>query len=64
MDGVGKVLEDMPDPIGKLKVEQVEIMNFGDGVYMMVFQHYGEERRVEDATEYTGVRDGVERNYF
>ena len=64
MDGVGKVLEDVPDPISKVKVEQVEIMNFGDGVYMMAFQHHGEERGFEDATEYAGVRNGIERYYI
>ena len=37
MDGAGKVLEDAPDPISKVEVERVEIMNFGDGVYMMAF---------------------------
>ena len=37
VDGVGKVLEDVPDPISKAEVERVEIMNFGDGVYMMAF---------------------------
>ena len=37
VDGAGKVLEDAPDPIGKVEVERVEIMNFGDGVYMMAF---------------------------
>jgi hypothetical protein len=37
VDGAGKVLEDMPDPVSKVKVEQVEIMNFGDGMDMMAF---------------------------
>ena len=37
VDGAGKVLEDAPDPISEVEVERVEIMNFGDGVYMMVF---------------------------
>ena len=37
MDGAGKVFEDMPDPVSEIKVERVEIMNFGDGVDMMVF---------------------------
>ena len=64
MDGAGKVLEDAPDPISEVKVERVEIMNFGDGEYMMVFQRHGEERGFEDAVEYAGVRDGVERNYI
>ena len=64
MDGAGTVLEDAPDPISEVKVERVEIMNFGDGVYMMAFQSHGEERRFEDPAEYTGVRDGVERNYI
>ena len=64
MDGAGKVLEDAADPIGKVEVEQVEIMNFGDGVYMMAFQSHGEERGFEDATEYTGVRNGIERYYI
>ena len=64
MNGVGEVLEDAPDPISEVEVEQVEIMNFGDGMYMMVFQSHGEERGFEDATEYAGFRDGVKRNYF
>ena len=33
MNGVGEVLEDVPDPISEVKVERVEIMNFRDGVY-------------------------------
>jgi hypothetical protein len=37
VDGMGKVFEDMPDPISKVKVEQGEIMNFRDGMDMMVF---------------------------
>ena len=37
VDGAGKILEDAPDPIGEVQVERVEIMNFGDGMYMMVF---------------------------
>ena len=37
VDGAGKVLEDAPDPIGEVEVERVEIMNFGDGAYMMAF---------------------------
>ena len=64
MNGVGEVLEDAPDPISEVKVERVEIMNFGDGMYMMVFQSHGEERGFEDAAEYAGFRDGVKRNYF
>ena len=64
MDGARKVLEDMPDPISEVEVKRVEIMNFGDGVYLMVFQSHGEERGFEDAVEYAGVRDGVERNYI
>ena len=59
MDGAGKVLEDAPDPISEVKVERVEIMNFGDGVYMMAFQSHGEERGFEDAAEYTGVRSWI-----
>ena len=64
MDGAGKVLEDAPDPISEVEVERVEIMNFGDGVYMMVFQSHGEERGFEDAAEYAGVRNGIERYYI
>ena len=64
MDGAGKVLEDVPDPVSEVKIEQVEIMNFGDGVYMMAFQRHGEERGFKDATKYAGVRNGIERNYF
>ena len=47
-----------------LEVERVEIMNFGDGVYMMAFQSHGEERGFEDAVEYAGVRNGIERYYI
>ena len=36
-------------------------MNFGDGMYMMVFYSHGEERGFKDAAKYTGVRDGIER---
>ena len=61
MSGAGKVLEDAPDPISEVEVERVEVMNFGDGVYMMVFQGHGEEGGFEDAVKYTGVRDGIER---
>ena len=64
MDGVGKVLEDTPDPVSKVKVERVEVMNFGDGVYMMAFQRHGEERGFEDAVKYAGVRNEIERNYI
>ena len=64
MDGAGKVLEDAPDPISKVKVEQMEIMSFGDGMYMMAFQRHGEERGFKDAAEYAGVINGIERNYF
>ena len=41
----------MPDPISEVKVEGVEIINFRDGVHMMVFQRHGEERGFEDAVE-------------
>ena len=58
MDGVGKVLEDAPDPISKVEVEQVEIINFRDGVYMMAFQSHGEERGFEDGAKYAGVKVG------
>ena len=34
MDGAGKILEDVPDPIGEVEVERVEIINFGDGMYV------------------------------
>ena len=64
MNGAGKVLEDAPDPISEVKVERVEIMNFGDGMYMMAFWSHGEERGFEDATKYAGVRDGIERYYI
>ena len=64
MDGAGKVLEDAPDPIGKVEVERVEIMNFGDGMYMMVFQSHSEKRGFEDGTKYAGVRNGIERYYI
>ena len=64
MDGVGKVLEDAPDPISEFEVERVEIMNFRDGVYMMAFQSHGEEGGFEDAVEYAGVRNGIERYYI
>ena len=64
MDGAGKVLEDVPDPVGKVEVERVAIMNFGDGVYMMAFQCHGEERGLEDAMVYAGVGNGVEGNNF
>ena len=37
VDGARKVFEDAPDPISEVEVEQVEIMNFGDGMDMMVF---------------------------
>ena len=37
MDGVRKVLDHVPDPVSKVEVEQVEIMNFGDGMNMMAF---------------------------
>ena len=37
MDGAGKVLEHVPDLISKVKVEQIEIMNFRDRMDMMVF---------------------------
>ena len=64
MNGAGKVLEDAPDPISEVEVERVEIMNFGDGVYMMAFQSHVEERGFEDAAKYTGVGDGIERYYI
>jgi hypothetical protein len=34
VDGAGKVLEDVPDPVSEVEVERVEIMNFRDGVYV------------------------------
>ena len=64
MDGAGKVLEDAPDPIGKVTVERVEIMNFRDGVYMMVFHSHSEERGFEDGTKYAGFRNGIGRYYI
>ena len=64
MDGAGKVLEDMPDPISEVEVKRVEIMNFGDDVYMMAFQSHGEERGFEDGAKYAGVRNGIERYYI
>ena len=64
MDGAGKVLEDVPDPISEVEVEQVEIMNFGDGMYMMAFQSHGEERGFEDAVEYAGVKNWIESYYI
>jgi hypothetical protein len=64
VDGAGKVLEDAPDSISEVKVERVKIMNFGDDMYMMVFQSHGKERGFEDAMEYAGVRNGIERYYI
>ena len=64
MDGVGKVLEDLPDPVSEVEVKQVEVMIFGDGVYMVVFQCHGEERGFKDAAKYAGVRNGIERYYI
>ena len=61
MNGAGKVLEDAPDPVSEVEVERVDVMNFGDGMYMMAFQGHGEEGGFEDAVKYTGVRDGIER---
>ena len=29
--------ENAPDSIGEVEVERVEVMNFGDGVYVMAF---------------------------
>ena len=63
MDGVRGVLEDTPDPVSEVKVKRMEVMNFGDGVYMMAFQCHGEERRFEDVAKYAGVRNGIERYY-
>jgi hypothetical protein len=37
VDGVGKVLEDVPDPISKVTVKRMEIMNFGDRMDVMAF---------------------------
>ena len=37
MDGAKKVLEDAPDPVSKVEVEQMEIINFRDRMDMMVF---------------------------
>ena len=62
--GVRKVLEDTPDPIGEVEVERVEIMNFGDGMYMMVFESHSEERGFEDGAKYAGVRNGIKRYYI
>ena len=64
MDGAGKVLEDVPDPVSEVKVERVEVMNFGDGMYMVAFQHHGEESGFKDAEKYAGVENGIERYYF
>ena len=64
MNGAGKVLEDAPDPISEVEVEQEEIMNFGDGVYMMAFQSHSEERGFEDGAKYAGVRNGIKRYYI
>ena len=60
MNGAGKVLEDAPDPVSEVEVERVEVMNSGDGMYM-VFQGHGEEGGFEDAAKYAGVRDGIKR---
>ena len=64
VDGAGKVFEDVPDPVSEVEVERVEIMNFRDGVDMMAFQHHGEERGFEDAVEYVGVGNRIERHNF
>ena len=64
VDGVGKVLEDVPDPIGKVEVKRVEIMNFGDGVYTMAFQSHSEKKGFEYGAKYAGVRNGIERYYI
>ena len=64
MDGVRKVLEDAPDPIGEVEVEQVEIINFRDGVYMMAFESHSEERGFEDGAKYAGVRNEIEKYYI
>ena len=37
VNGAGEVLENAPDSIGEVEVERVEVMNFGDGVYVMAF---------------------------
>ena len=59
MNGVGKVLEDTPNPVSEVEVERVEVMNFGDGVYMMAFQGHGEEGGFEDAVKYTELEMGL-----
>ena len=64
MDGAGKVFEDMPDSVDEVEVEQMGIMNFGDRMDMMAFQHHGKERGFEDAVENAGVGYRVERNNF
>ena len=58
------VYKDVPDPIGKVEVEWMEIMNFGDGVYMMAFESHGKEGGFKDGTKYAGVRNGIERYYI
>jgi hypothetical protein len=37
MDGAGKVLEDVPDPVSEVKVKQMEIMDLGDRMDVMPF---------------------------
>ena len=36
MDGAGEVLENVPDPISEVKVKRIEIVDFEDGMDVML----------------------------
>ena len=64
MDEAGKALEDTPDLVSKVKVKQIKIMDFGDGMDVMSFECDGEEGGFEDAVEHTDIGYRIKWNNF
>ena len=59
MDGTGEVLQKVPNSHGEMEIEQVEIMELRDIVYVMALKPHSKVRGVEDGGNNVGIVDRV-----
>ena len=61
MNRTGEVLQKVPNSHGEMEIEQVEIMELGDVMYVMRLEPHCEIRGFEDAGKDVGIVDRVVR---
>ena len=59
MNGMGEVLQKVPNSHGEMEIERVEIMELRDVVYMMALKPHSEVQGVKDGGDDVGIVDRV-----